>query len=90
MKPRDFRDIIDLWARPTDMANQLCVQRQVVTDWKTRNRIPTKYWLTIIDAVAKMGHEISAHDLLLIELRSAPHDLDPAHRLQRADREHDL
>jgi len=88
--PRTFRDIIELWPRPSNMARQLNVSRQSVCDWSTRNRIPTRYWLTIIAALGKMGYTITGDDLLRIEQRSAPGDIDPAHRLAAADREYEV
>jgi hypothetical protein len=87
-KPRTFREIIDLWPMKAKMATQLNVSRGQIDDWYRRNRIPPKYWMTIMESIKRFGYKLNGDDMLAIHAESGCKD--PVHRTREREREEEL
>lgn len=68
-----FIDVINLWPRPHDLAVDIGLDGphpgRLVSVWKTRDSIPSRYWHKVAAAAGKRGHDISTSDLSLIAER---------------------
>ena len=53
MTQKNFRVIIDYWATYGDLAKVLGVGPAAVKQMRRRDRIPSRYWLKIINAAEK-------------------------------------
>jgi hypothetical protein len=68
LTPSSFRDIIDLWPSPDEMAAELEAGRWTVPKWKTRNSIPAEWWQRLLKTERAKSHGVTAD--LLTELAS--------------------
>jgi hypothetical protein len=46
--PSSFREIIDLWPSPDDLAAEIEAGRWTVSKWRTRNSIPAEWWHRLV------------------------------------------
>jgi hypothetical protein len=44
------RDVIDLWDTHQSLADLLGVSRPLITQMRTRDHIPSKYWAVIVES----------------------------------------
>lgn len=57
---QSFRDIIDLWPSPDALAGDVGAKAETVRKWRQRDSIPAEWWLPVIEAGRKQGHEVTA------------------------------
>ena len=50
-----FREVIDLWATPAEMASDIGEKPGTVRQWRFRDKIPAEKWLPVAAAAQKKG-----------------------------------
>lgn len=54
---KDFRGIIDIWDKPSGLADELDEKHGTVRQWYRRNSIPADRWNDVVLAAKKRGHK---------------------------------
>lgn len=83
-RPKTFREIIDLWPTQSAFSRVIGVNRQNVSEWHRRNKIPDRYWRATLEAMRAYGYELDA-DYLLDVLSDSGYR-DPQTRQRRDER----
>lgn len=65
-KPSTFRDLIGLWPRRSDFAEDIGESLGRVHKWAQLGSIPAKYFAGIISAADRRGFGVTADDLVRI------------------------
>lgn len=60
-----FRDVIALWDGPDQMAAEIGAGRWAVHKWRSRNSIPSEWWLPILRTPVAKQHGLNG-DLLAV------------------------
>lgn len=51
-----FRDVVELWPTPDDLAADIRAGRWAVRKWRSRDAIPAEWWLPILQTeIAKQN-----------------------------------
>ena len=61
------KDIIGLWPNVAELADDLDVLESRVTQWRTRNSIPSDFWNDIIASAKKRKIKLSHLDIMQAE-----------------------
>ena len=69
--PTSFRDVLRLWPRISDAAQDLDLPYERVSQWAKRNSIPPEYWPDLIRAAAARGYKYVSLPIL-VELAASP------------------
>lgn len=64
-------EIIDLWPSTSELAKDLGVNGWRVQKWRTRNKIPSSFWVELIAAGKKRGLIVSLEALAVAKTKAA-------------------
>jgi len=68
--PTSFREVLQLWPRISDAAQEIGYPYERVSQWAKRNSIPPEYWPDVIRAAAARGFKYVSLPIL-VELAAA-------------------
>lgn len=68
-KTSDFCSIIDLWPSPDAMAAEIGVKPEAVRKWWQRDRIPARWWRSVLDTSRVKEAQITAEILAELAAR---------------------
>lgn len=54
-----FRDVIDAWPSPAELAGDIGEKLYNVQKWRVRDSIPAKNWDAIVSAAKKRGYRVT-------------------------------
>lgn len=68
--PKDFREVIDLWGKRSELGREIRAPRGTVQQWHTRNSIPP-FWIPKVAAAARIrGLPVREDDLWYLANRA--------------------
>lgn len=80
---QEIGDIFGIWKNSIrEMSTDLDRGYDTVLAWRTRGRIPEDAWDAVISAARRLGHQITATDLLALN-RTPKQRGRPAHKPRR-------
>ena len=71
---QSFTEIVGLWPSPDAMAVELGAKVETVRKWRQRDSIPAEWWLAIVEAASRQGHQLAIKDMAELAARKRPED----------------
>lgn len=65
LQPKSFREVLALWPRISDAAQDLGMPYERVAQWAKRDSIPAEYWPEVINAAAARGFKYVSLPILV-------------------------
>jgi hypothetical protein len=66
---RSFRDVIELWPSPEDLAADVSARVPTVIKWRQRDRIPAERWSAILSTEKARASGVTSETLVALAAR---------------------